>query len=143
MARAAVAVGVAGSPLQDKGRWKRAEFGGRNGWRLDAGAGGGANEAHLPGIGEEGVHRITAPGGELRQVLDQQRQGDLEGIDPCSFRNLQPQCLQDLGDEHNRQHLLLDHHWLGTPEEVQPQVGLPGIDCQLDLPITLPPKSDH
>ena len=71
---------------------------------------------------------------ELGQVVDEQGQGDLKGIDLGSKSHLHADGLQDLGNDETGPHLDQDHLLLAAPQQMQPQILLEGQKAQFDVP---------
>ena len=72
-------------------------------------------------------------------VLDQQGDRDFEGIDTRSPGDLQPQGLQNLGDDQHCPNLLHDHDRLRRPQQVPVQVLFDQEHRQLNWPNTMHP----
>src|SRR5205823_14191111 len=98
--------------------------------------GGGANEAQGSAIGQqptEGVVTLLDEGGN---IFDQQRQGDVKGINSSQSSRFQAQRLQQLRQQEHDQDLLPDEQGLATPPVMQPQLLFEGQDGQFDIPAT-------
>jgi len=86
MSGAAVPFDIPWGAFEDESRREWVKVLGRDIGGLDAGPGGGPDEADVLGVGEEGLDWIEPSGREDRQVLDHQGQRDLEGVDPITER---------------------------------------------------------
>src|SRR5204863_5626692 len=98
VAAVAFAAGVARGAREGEGDRRRRDRLGRDVRRADVGPARGADEAGLaPALDEEG-DRVAALARELRGVLDEERQRDLEGVDPGAAGDLHLEGLEDLGE---------------------------------------------
>ena len=76
----------------------------------------------------------SRPGGEEGQVLDQQRQRDLEGVDPGPRRRSRRAAPGAPGRWSAPPRPAAGHRRLGRPQQVEPEVGLDQVEGQLDVP---------
>src|SRR6185436_11815639 len=91
--RAAVFVGIARGADEDEVGWGRTELVGGQGRGLDADAAGRSEETGPAAGRDDDGDWILAVAGELGQVAEQQRQGDVEQIDAGAGGDLEAQRL--------------------------------------------------
>src|SRR5262249_51699235 len=104
----AFAAGVARGADEAKALRRRTGGAGGDERRRDADAAGGADEPEPDAVGGERGDRVAAlpPRRVLGEVFDQQRQGDVERVDPGGGGHQDPQRLQELGDRQDRPNLV-------------------------------------
>ena len=81
-----------------------------------------ANEPQMAAKGEHPGDGALALTDEMGNVLDQQGQGNVEGVNVGLCRDFQAHGLQELSEDEHHPHLLHDEQPLATPPVVQPQM---------------------